>query len=88
MTFSKEAFSMAADFRSILRQVRQEVPEIDANTLHEQMEKNDDLILVDVREGEEFRQGHIVGAEHCARGFLEMKIGDTCHNTAGNIVLY
>jgi len=43
-----------------------QVNEITPNQVEEQMEKDDDMIIIDVREDEEVAQGTIEGAKHIA----------------------
>jgi len=37
---------------------------------------HDDVLFVDVRDKEHFEQGHITGAMHCPRGFIEFYVAD------------
>jgi phage shock protein E len=45
-------------------------------------------ILIDVREEEEWREGHIKGAVHLSRGIIEFKIQDEAPDLSTPIVLY
>ncbi|RME78656.1 MAG: molybdopterin-synthase adenylyltransferase MoeB [Chloroflexi bacterium] len=58
----------------LIARLRREIPEIDVHQLHDLLQKNPDLVLVDVRETDEWAQGRIEGSLHITRGFLELQI--------------
>src|SRR5690242_17405844 len=45
-------------------------------------------VLVDVRETEEFTAGHIPGARHVPRGYLESRIEGAVPDRSAHVVLY
>jgi len=47
-----------------------------------------DWVLIDVRENDEFRAGHLPGAKGIGRGVLEYHIADEVPQTETEIVLY
>lgn len=47
-----------------------------------------DILLLDVRERDEFEQGHIPGAIHIPRGKLELRVNDTLLDPTKRIVVY
>jgi sulfur-carrier protein adenylyltransferase/sulfurtransferase len=49
---------------------------------------NRDWVLIDVREQDEYRAGHIPGAIGCGRGILEYHIGELVPDLEQEIVLY
>src|SRR5205807_6970208 len=49
---------------------------------------NDDIVLVDVREKNEWNEGHIPGALHVPRGFLELQIEEAVPDKSKKVVLY
>jgi rhodanese-related sulfurtransferase len=51
-------------------------------------ERRDDWTLIDVRENDEFRAGHLPGARGIGRGILEYHIADEVPDTEREIVLY
>jgi rhodanese-related sulfurtransferase len=57
-----------ADF---VAEARARIQEIDATELDEMIENHEDVLIVDVREADEFEQGHIPGALNVPRGLLE-----------------
>eukprot|EP00904_Undaria_pinnatifida_P001924 jgi/Undpi1/11732/HiC_scaffold_37.g14027.m1 len=57
-----------------LERVRAEVPECSAQDTERAL-ADPDAVVIDVREGDEWQLGHLPGAHHVSRGFLEMRIG-------------
>ena len=45
-------------------------------------------VLIDVRESEEFAQGHAQGAVHLSKGILELRIEEAIPDTATPIICY
>ena len=38
--------------------------------------EHDDVVFIDVRDRSDFEQGHITGATHCPRGYLEFHVAE------------
>ncbi len=81
--------------RAIMRQARKQVPEwtpAQANDAlahqHEAGSDNQDIVLVDVREKYEWNEGHIPGAVHVPRGFLELQIEEAVPDKSKKVLLY
>ena len=62
---------MAKSLADLLREARLRIKEISVDELDEMIEDHQDILLVDVRESEEFAKGHIPGAILVPRGTLE-----------------
>jgi phage shock protein E len=45
-------------------------------------------VIIDVRESDEYAEGHIAGAKHLSRGVLEQKIGDFVPDFSTPVVVY
>jgi rhodanese-related sulfurtransferase len=58
----------------LIRKLRTQVREMDVYELQQRMELDDELVLIDIRELDEWAQGRIEGAIHIPRGFLELQI--------------
>ncbi len=58
----------------LVQLAKSEITEISAQELKQRLQKHEDLTLVDVREREEFVQGHIPEATFIPRGYLELQI--------------
>lgn len=81
--------------RAIMRQARKQVPEwtpAQANDAlaqqHEAGSDKQDIVLVDVREKHEWNEGHIPGAVHVPRGFLELQIEEAVPDKSKTVLLY
>jgi adenylyltransferase/sulfurtransferase len=77
-----------ASYRDLLKQVKAEIDEIDVPRLGELLEAESRPVLVDVREREEWDEGHIPGAVHVPRGNLESRIEQAVPDRATPVVLY
>ncbi|MGZ4390380.1 MAG: ThiF family adenylyltransferase, partial [Gaiellaceae bacterium] len=77
-----------ASYRELLNQVKAEIHEIDAAAARDLLEGDEAPLFVDVREHEEWNEGHIPGAVHVPRGHLESRIEDVVADRDRSIVLY
>jgi molybdopterin/thiamine biosynthesis adenylyltransferase/rhodanese-related sulfurtransferase len=81
--------------REILRRARQQVPEWTPSQVHEKLTRqqgngpgDQDFVFVDVREKYEWNDGHIPGAIHVPKGFLELQIEEAVPDKSKKLVLY
>lgn len=81
--------------REIMRQARKQVPEWSPAQVHEALAnqheagpERQEIVLVDVREKHEWNEGHIPGAIHVPRGFLELQIEEAVPDKSKTVVLY
>jgi len=74
-------------YRDLLQQTRGEIEEVDASRARELIEAGEPLV-VDVREQDEWDEGHIPGAVHIPRGYLESRIERAAPDPARPIVVY
>ena len=64
---------MAKTSKNIIDEARKQIPQIDIDQARKMMEQPG-TVVVDVREPDEWRQGHIPSAIGISRGFLELRI--------------
>jgi molybdopterin/thiamine biosynthesis adenylyltransferase/rhodanese-related sulfurtransferase len=69
-----------------IRQVKSQIREIDPSEVHELLD--DGVVLIDVRETDEYAAGHLPGARHVPRSYLESRIEGVAPDRAQRIVLY
>jgi sulfur-carrier protein adenylyltransferase/sulfurtransferase len=74
-------------YRELLQQTRSEISEIDANQARGRIESGEPVV-VDVREQDEWDEGHIPGAVHVPRGHLESRIERLAPDPARPVVIY
>ena len=80
---------MAKSFQDIMAEARKEIPEVTAQQVNELLKNNGKSpVLLDVRESEEWRQGHLEGALPLPRGFLEIKVESAVPNKETPIIAY
>src|SRR3712207_1709033 len=70
----------------VIRQIRSQVDEVDPREVHEHLRNG--VVLVDVRETEEWDTGHIPGAKHVPRGYLESRIEGVVGDRDARVVVY
>ena len=75
----------------LVRRAKEEIREVDPATVHDASRNGangDRPVIVDVREQQEFDEGHIPGAVHVPRGFLESRIEGAVPDRSKEVVLY
>jgi rhodanese-related sulfurtransferase len=75
-------------YRDLLAQVKTEIDEVDASRARELLDAPEPPLFVDVRESDEWDEGHVPGAVHLARGFLESRIEAAAPDHSQPIVVY
>ena len=76
-----------ANYRELLQQVRAEISEVDATQARDRIESGEPVV-VDVREQDEWDEGHIPGAVHVPRGHLESRIERLASDPTRPVVVY
>lgn len=79
---------MAKTFQQIMNEARKEVKELSVQEVKDLLEKNGKHLLLDVREKEEYREGHLEKAVSLPRGFLEIKVETTIPNKSTPVIAY
>jgi molybdopterin/thiamine biosynthesis adenylyltransferase/rhodanese-related sulfurtransferase len=74
--------------KDMLADARQVIPEQGPQELKRRIDANEPLVLVDVRDPDEYRDGAIEPATNISRGFLEFRIGTAAADPKTPIVLY
>ncbi len=75
-------------YRELLQQVRSEIDEVDAAGARALVDAADPPLLLDIREQDEWDEGHIPGAVHITRGFLESRIEQVAPDRSRPVVVY
>jgi molybdopterin/thiamine biosynthesis adenylyltransferase/rhodanese-related sulfurtransferase len=75
-------------YRELLQQVTAQVEQVDATEANALRGEIDSAAFVDVREQEEWEQGHITGALHIPRGNLESRIERALPAKDRSVVVY
>jgi len=70
----------------VLRQIKSRIDEVDPAAVREQLSNG--AVVVDVREPEEWSAGHIPGAVHVPKSYLESRIEGAVPDHGQHVVLY
>jgi sulfur-carrier protein adenylyltransferase/sulfurtransferase len=77
---------MSPSGAEVLRQIKRRIDEVDPAEVREQL--NNGAVVVDVREPEEWSAGHIPGAQHVPKSYLESRIEGAVPDRSQHVVLY
>src|SRR5437588_12975060 len=77
---------MSPSGAEFIKQVRGQITEVDPSEVHELI--GNGVAIVDVREIEEFAAGHLPGAKHVPRSYLESRLEGAVPDHAQRVVLY
>lgn len=76
-------------FRDLSADAKTRIVEVTPDEVRQRLEQPErDWVLIDVREQDEYRGGHLPGALGCGRGILEFHIADLVPDSDREIVLY
>ena len=75
-------------YRDLLQRTKSEIAEIDAAHASALLDNGVGPVVVDVRERDEWVEGHIPGAVHIPRGYLESRIEAAAPDRRRPVVLY
>jgi molybdopterin/thiamine biosynthesis adenylyltransferase len=77
---------MSPSGAELIRQIKAEITETDPKVVHGLI--GNGVAIVDVRETDEYATGHLPGARHVPRGFLESRIEGIVPDRAQRVILY
>ena len=75
-------------FSQLIDQVKSEITETSVDAVQARIKLGEPVALIDVRERDEFADGHIPGAKFIPRGLLDLRIEDTVRDKSQPVVLY
>ena len=75
-------------YRELLQSVKDEIQEIDARRARELIDTDPAVTVVDVRERDEWDEGHLPSAVHIPRGSLESRIEQAVPDHSQRVLLY
>src|SRR5919107_457173 len=81
---------MSPSGAEVIRQIKSQIEEVDPSAVNAAAGNGNGSrpVLIDVRESEEWDAGHIPGAKHVPRGYLESRIEGAVPDRSANVVLY
>jgi rhodanese-related sulfurtransferase len=79
---------MAKTYTQLMDEARQTIPEMTVEEVKSRVERGEHWILLDVREREEYRAGHLEGALSLPRGFLELRVEEAVADKSTPLLTY
>lgn len=79
---------MGKSYAELLQEARDCVRQVALEEVEARLRRGETMTLLDVREKDEWRQGHLPGAVHVPRGFLEMQAEQKLPDKSARIVVY
>ncbi len=77
---------MSPSGAELLRQVKSQIEEVDPSEVKELIDEG--VAVIDVRETEEYAAGHLPGAKHVPRSYLETRIEGVVPDRSTQVILY
>ena len=79
---------MAKTLKTVLAEARTLIPEQGPAEVQRRLEAGEPVVLIDVRDPDEYREGFIEPATNISRGFLEFRVAGVAKEPDAPIVLY
>jgi rhodanese-related sulfurtransferase len=79
---------MATTLEAMVAAAKAVVPALTAEQVQAKVQAGEPFVILDVREKEEYDQGHIAQARLLSRGLLELRINDVVPDKSTNILLH
>src|SRR3954453_20327714 len=80
---------MSPSGAEVIRQIRSQIEEVDPSDVKATLSNGNGIVLLDVRESEEWDAGHLPGARHVPRGYLESRVeGVVGSDRSQRVVVY
>jgi molybdopterin/thiamine biosynthesis adenylyltransferase/rhodanese-related sulfurtransferase len=77
---------MSPSGAELLRLVKSQIEEVDPSEVHELIDEG--VAVIDVRESDEYSAGHLPGAKHVPRSYLETRIEGVVPDRSTHVILY
>jgi molybdopterin/thiamine biosynthesis adenylyltransferase/rhodanese-related sulfurtransferase len=75
-------------YRDLVSDAKKAVPEVSVEDVRDRLAGGQPMVLIDVRDPDEYREGFVDGAVPISRGFLEFKVQDAYPDPETPLVLY
>jgi sulfur-carrier protein adenylyltransferase/sulfurtransferase len=87
-TGNRGTISQMKTLKEMLAEARQVIPEEGPADLQRRLASGEPVTVIDVRDPDEFRDGHIEAASNISRGFLEFRVASAVPDPKTPVVLY
>lgn len=88
LSFAVVGFADDMTPQQLVQEARSQVKKISVHDLKKMMDAKEDIIILDVRDKEEFEKEHIKGAINISRGLLEFLVENKIPDKKARIVVY
>jgi rhodanese-related sulfurtransferase len=78
----------AQQFLKLVQDAKKHVKETNVPDVRRRIDAGEKLLLVDVREDNEWAKGHLPGAVHLGKGIIERDIEQRVPDTSAKLILY
>jgi len=78
---------MSPSYQDLLATAREVIPEVEPSEVAPRVQAGDGPLVIDVRETAEWDQGHLPGAVHIPRGFLESRVAGAAGNLEQELLI-
>ena len=75
-------------FLDVVGAAKSKIRETDVATVRQRQERGDKFHFVDVREDDEWRAGHALGAMHIGKGVIERDVEKLIPDKSAEVILY
>ena len=79
---------MNTAFDTLMTRIKSEVQGLSPHQVQQRLQDGNGILLLDVREREDYAAGYLPGAENLPRGFLELQIEGRSNDRATPILVY
>ena len=91
LIFAFGAVVQATDFKTpaqLVADAKAAIKEVSIGDLKKMMDNNENIIILDVRDRDDYEKQHIPGAIHMSRGLLDLHVDEIIPDKNAKIVLY
>jgi len=78
----------SSQFLKLVQEAKKKIKETNVAEVKRRADSGEKFILVDVREDNEWANGHLPGAVHLGKGIIERDIEQRVPDTAAKLILY
>lgn len=79
---------MAKSYEEMVSEAKAETEQVGVEEVHDALSSDESVTVVDVREPDEWEEGHIPGARHIPRGVLELQAEEQLPEKDARIVVH
>ncbi len=79
---------MTKTYRDLVNDAKAQITEVEPAALQAELDAGTEIVIIDVREHQDYREAHLPGAIPISRGLLEVRIHDATPEHATQIVVH